>query len=222
MGGKLNFVLLGPPGAGKGTQAKLMVEKYQIPQLSTGDMLRAAIAAGSSLGEQVKGYVTSGGLVPDALVLDVLLDRLAKDDTRGGFILDGFPRTVGQAEGLEAKLPGLKRELGAVISIVVPDSALLSRLTGRRVCPGCGASFHLEFSPPKQAGRCDQCQGELIQRKDDSEAVIANRLQLYHEQTQPLENWYRQRNLLREVDGSGDIEMIFARICAIIDKLGPR
>ena len=215
----LNLVLLGPPGAGKGTQAKQLVERYHLPQISTGDMLRAAIAAGSPLGEQVKGYVTSGGLVPDELVLKVLLARLEQEDTKKGFILDGFPRTIPQAENLEKDLTKNKRPLVGVVSVTVPDKTLLGRLTGRRVCPGCGESFHLEFSPPKKGGICDQCHGALVQRKDDSEEVIANRLKLYHEQTEPLEKWYRERKLLHEVDGTGTIDVIFSRICDILDRL---
>ncbi len=214
-----NLILLGPPGAGKGTQAKMMVDKYGIPQISTGDLLRAAISSGSDLGKKVQSFVTSGGLVPDDLVLSVLLDRLEGKDCKKGFILDGFPRTLGQADSVGKALDKRGMPLSGVIAIIVPDQDLIDRLTGRRTCKACSTIFHLKFSPPAKEGVCDKCKGELIQRKDDSFEVISNRLKVYHEQTQPLIEYYGKRNLLHEVDGSGKIEMIFGKICDIIEGL---
>ncbi|NLI79303.1 MAG: adenylate kinase [Candidatus Riflebacteria bacterium] len=215
----LNLILMGPPGAGKGTQAKMLVEKYGIPQISTGDLLRAAIASGSELGSKVQSYVTSGGLVPDELVLDILLNRLAEKDCQAGFILDGFPRTVGQAGSLGKALTAKKMEMAAAIAITVADSELLDRLTGRRICKGCSSSFHVKFSPPKKDGVCDRCGGELQQRKDDTAEVISHRLHVYHEQTQPLIEYYRKAKIMHLVDGIGQIDVIFQNICAIIESL---
>lgn len=219
MSRNLNLIFLGPPGAGKGTQAKMIVDKYTIPQISTGDLMRAAVASGSSMGDKVKGYMAAGALVPDDLVVEILLERLAQDDCRDGFILDGFPRTVGQAESLEKALEKRNMKLSGVVAMMVPDEALLTRLTARRICKECGASYHLEFLKPKVAGKCDRCQGELYQRKDDSEEVILNRLKVYHDQTAPLIDFYQQRKTLYTVDGNKKIEMIFSEICDIIDSL---
>lgn len=215
----LNLIFLGPPGAGKGTQAKQVVEKYNIPQISTGDLMRAAISSKSAIGEKVKSYVSSGALVPDALVLEILLNRLADDDCSKGFLLDGFPRTVGQADSLEIALDEKKMPLAGVISMEVPDEVLVGRLTGRRICRKCGTSFHLEFLKPKIENVCDYCQGELYQRKDDTKEVISNRLKIYHEQTSPLIDFYGKKNLLASVDGNQKIEMIFQEICVIISKI---
>jgi adenylate kinase len=214
-----NLILLGPPGAGKGTQAKMMVDKFGIPQISTGDLLRAAISSGSELGNKVQSYVTSGGLVPDELVLSVLLARLEDKDCKKGFILDGFPRTLGQADSVGKALDSRGMPLSGVVAIMVPDQDLIDRLTGRRICKVCSTSFHLTFSPPSKEGFCDRCKGELYQRKDDSFEVISNRLKVYHDQTQPLIEYYGKRNLLHKVDGSGKIEMIFDKICDIIKGL---
>ncbi|PKL40967.1 MAG: adenylate kinase [Candidatus Riflebacteria bacterium HGW-Riflebacteria-1] len=215
----LNLIFLGPPGAGKGTQAKMIVDKYSIPQLSTGDLMRAAVSSGSPIGDKVKGYMAAGALVPDDLVVDILLDRLSGDDCRDGFILDGFPRTVGQAESLEAALKKRGMQLSGVVAMIVPDEALLARLTARRICRECSTSYHLEFLKPKVEGKCDRCQGELYQRKDDSEEVILNRLKVYHDQTAPLIDFYQTRKKLYTVDGNKKIEMIFSEICDIIDSL---
>ncbi|MBF0500120.1 MAG: adenylate kinase [Candidatus Riflebacteria bacterium] len=214
-----NLILLGPPGAGKGTQAKMLVDRYRIPQLSTGDMLRAAIASASELGKTVQSYVTSGGLVPDELVLSVLRERIAAPDCSAGYILDGFPRTVGQAESLEKLLIERGSPLAAVLSITVPDQELIDRLTGRRICTKCSSSFHLLFSAPKVADVCDHCGAALYQRKDDSREVITNRLKVYHEQTAPLIKFYQERKLLHTVEGRGKIEMIFGAVCDIMDGL---
>jgi adenylate kinase len=197
----------------------MLVEKYGIPQISTGDLLRAEIASGSELGKKVQSYVTSGGLVPDDVVLSALLTRLANPDCAKGFILDGFPRTVGQAESLSIALNERKSPLLGVISATVPDQDLIGRLTGRRICKSCSSSFHLQFSPPKVEGKCDRCAGELQQRKDDSVEVITHRLKVYHEQTAPLIEFYQKRKLLHAIDGSGKIEVIFKQMCDIIDVL---
>lgn len=215
----LNLIFLGPPGAGKGTQAKMIVDKYSIPQLSTGDLMRAAVSSGSPIGDKVKGYMAAGALVPDDLVVDILLDRLSGDDCRDGFILDGFPRTVGQAESLEKALVKRGMQLSGVVAMIVPDAALLTRLTARRICRDCSASYHLEFLKPKVEGKCDRCQGELYQRKDDSEEVILNRLKVYHDQTSPLIDFYQKQKKLYTVDGNKKIEMIFSEICDIINSL---
>jgi adenylate kinase len=218
-GRNLNLIFLGPPGAGKGTQAKMIVDKYNIPQISTGDLMRAAVSSGSSMGDKVKGYMAAGALVPDDLVVEILLERLSGDDCRDGFILDGFPRTVGQAESLEKALEKRGMKLSGVVAMMVPDEALLKRLTARRICKECSASYHLEFLKPKVEGKCDRCQGELYQRKDDSEEVILNRLKVYHDQTAPLIDFYQKRKALYTVDGNKKIEMIFSEICDIIDSL---
>jgi len=219
MSRNLNLIFLGPPGAGKGTQAKMIVDKYNIPQISTGDLMRAAVSSGSSMGDKVKGYMAAGALVPDDLVVEILLERLGGDDCRDGFILDGFPRTVGQAESLEKALEKRGMKLSGVVAMMVPDEALLKRLTARRICKECSASYHLEFLKPKVEGKCDRCHGELYQRKDDSEEVILNRLKVYHDQTSPLIDFYQQRKKLYTVDGNKKIEMIFSEICDIIDSL---
>jgi len=215
----LNLIFLGPPGAGKGTQAKMIVDKYNIPQISTGDLMRAAVSSGSSIGDKVKSFMASGALVPDDLVIEILLDRLSSDDCRDGFILDGFPRTVGQAEALDQQLNKKQMPLSGVVAMMVPDGVLTDRLTARRICRQCSASYHLEYLKPKIEGVCDRCQGELYQRKDDSEEVILNRLKVYHDQTSPLIDFYQKRKKLYTVDGNKKIEMIFSEICDIIDKL---
>lgn len=215
----LNLIFLGPPGAGKGTQARMIQEKYSIPQISTGDLMRSEISSGSSLGERVKSYIESGGLVPDELTLNILLNRINKDDCKNGYLLDGFPRTVGQAVALDKALAEKKSEISAVIALDVEDSELTSRLSDRRICKGCGDSYHLQFKKPRFAGKCDQCGGELYQRRDDSEEVIKNRLKTYHEQTAPLIDFYSQKKKLSKIHGKNKIEMIFSEICDIIDGL---
>lgn len=196
----------------------MMVDTYGVPQVSTGDMLRAAIASGSDLGKKVQSFVTSGGLVPDELVLSVLLRRIEEPDCSKGFILDGFPRTVGQAQELDKALSAIGGVTG-VIAITVPDEDLIERLTGRRTCKACSASCHIKFTPPKKDGVCDKCGGELIHRKDDTVEVISNRLKVYHSQTSPLIEYYGSRKLLHKVEGTGKIEMIFSKIRGIIDSL---
>jgi len=202
----MNIILLGPPGAGKGTQAKRLVEKYHIPQVSTGDMLREALKEGTPLGLEAKKYMDQGGLVPDSVVIGLVKERIQKPDAKGGYMLDGFPRTVGQADALNQVLTGLRRGIDHVISLSVDKGELLKRLTGRRACPLCGAVYHIEFAPPKTAGRCDACPGELFQREDDKEATILHRLQVYDDQTAPLIAYYEASGLLRSVNGLGTVD----------------
>ncbi|GAB4273043.1 MAG: adenylate kinase [Candidatus Rifleibacteriota bacterium] len=215
----LNIIFLGPPGVGKGTQAKQIADKYSIPQISTGDLMREAVSSGSPIGAKLQSFMSAGALVPDELVLEILLERIAKDDCKKGFLLDGFPRTVPQAEALDKALMERDLQLSGVVSIDAPDQILIGRLTARRICSKCGTSYHLEFLKPKREGICDKCSGELYQRKDDSEEVIRNRLKIYHEQTAPLVDFYQKKNLLYQVDGNKKIDMIFQEICDIIDKL---
>jgi len=208
----MDLILLGPPGAGKGTQAKFMVDRWNIPQVSTGDILRAAVREGTPLGVEAKGFMDRGELVPDRVVIGIIGERLKENDAVSGFILDGFPRTLPQAEALESILTDLGRDIDHVVSIEVEDEALIGRLTGRRMCKGCGESFHVMFNPPRKEGICDRCDGELYQRDDDKEETIRQRLKVYHDQTSPLIAFYSEKGSLREIDGSGDIKDIFARI----------
>ncbi|HEY6009618.1 MAG TPA: adenylate kinase [Geobacteraceae bacterium] len=212
----MKLILLGPPGAGKGTQAKRLVDKYSIPQISTGDMLRAAVRAGTQLGIEAKKFMDAGQLVPDSVVIGLIEERVAKPDCKGGFMLDGFPRTVGQADALKGVLSKKGMSIDHVISIEVPNEELVERLTGRRTCKACGAGFHVQFDPPKKAGVCDKCGGELYQRDDDKEATIRNRLKVYEDQTAPLIAYYKKAGLLRPIAGQGSIDDIFARITSVL------
>ena len=213
----MNLILLGPPGAGKGTQAKMLVETYGIPQISTGDMLREAVKNQTQLGLEAKKYMDAGQLVPDEVVIGLVKERLGRDDCAQGFMLDGFPRTVPQAEALDKVLAEMGKAIDHVISIEVPNEELLKRLTGRRTCRNCGQGYHVIFDPPKQDGVCDKCGGELYQRDDDNEATVANRLKVYEESTKPLINYYQAKGLLRPIDGVGAIKEIFERIKAVLD-----
>ncbi|MCJ7500136.1 adenylate kinase [bacterium] len=208
----MDFILLGPPGAGKGTQAKLMVDKWNIPQISTGDILRAAVREGTTLGVEAKGFMDRGALVPDRVVIGIIAERLTEEDAVNGFILDGFPRTIPQAEALQQILDGLNRAIDHVISIEVEDEELVTRLTGRRMCKECGESFHVVFNPSSSEGTCDRCSGELYQRDDDKEETIRQRLAVYSEQTQPLIAHYEEQGRLRRIPGTGSIENIFSRV----------
>ena len=201
----MNLILLGPPGAGKGTQAKMLTEEFSIPQISTGDILRAAVKQGTALGLKAKSFMDAGGLVPDEVVIGIVIERLQYDDCKNGFILDGFPRTVAQADALQENLKSLGKDLDRVVALRVDTEALVERLTGRRTCRSCGRGYHVRFDPPAVEGRCDSCGGELFQRDDDREATIRNRLDVYDEQTAPLISYYRHTGLLVEVDGMQDI-----------------
>jgi len=214
----MRIVLVGPPGAGKGTQAKLLEQAHQIPQISTGDILRAAVKQETSRGRQAKAYMDQGELVPDQLVTDIVEERLVAEDCRRGFILDGFPRTVAQAEALAQGLARQGEHLDAVMSVEVPREELVRRLSGRQVCRECGAMYHRIFSPPVHEGVCDKCQGMLYQRSDDQEETVAARLEVYARSTAPLLTYYRQRGLLREVEGMGSPEEVFARIVSCLQR----
>ncbi len=212
----MNIILLGPPGAGKGTQAKMLIDSYGIPQISTGDMLRAAVKNQTQLGLEAKKFMDSGQLVPDSVVIGLAKDRIAQPDCSKGFMLDGFPRTVPQAEALDKVLADMGKKLDHVISIEVANSELLGRLTGRRTCKACGQGFHVMFDPPKTAGKCDKCGGDLFQRDDDNETTVGNRLKVYDDQTKPLIDYYQAKGLLRPIDGVGAISDIFGRIKAVM------
>jgi adenylate kinase len=199
---------LGPPGAGKGTQARDLAQEWRIPHLATGDMLREAVAAGSPLGREAKGYMDQGALVPDDVIIRMMGERLGKADAGRGFILDGFPRTIAQAEALAKLLKDLGQSLDTVVYFDVSEPELLRRLTGRRVCRTCGHSYHMTSNPPKRAGVCDDCGGELYQRDDDAETTVRKRLDVYQRQTAPLLDYYRQRSLLATVSGEGPLATI--------------
>jgi adenylate kinase len=199
---------LGPPGAGKGTQARDLAQEWRVPHLATGDMLREAVAAGSPLGREAKGYMDQGALVPDDVIIRMMGERLGKADAGRGFILDGFPRTIAQAEALAKLLKDLGQTLDTVIYFDVSEPELLRRLTGRRVCRACGHPYHMTSNPPKRAGVCDECGGELYQRDDDAETTVRKRLDVYQRQTAPLLDYYRQRSLLATVSGEGPLATI--------------
>ncbi|MCI5697894.1 MAG: adenylate kinase [Porphyromonas somerae] len=208
----LRTILLGPPGAGKGTQAVKIVEKYHIPHISTGDIFRENIKNGTDLGNRAKAYMDRGELVPDELVVEIATDRLTKADCKNGFLLDGFPRTIFQAEKLDEFLEGRGEKLDKVINIDVEKSALVKRITGRRVCKQCGAGYHIENIPPKKEGVCDNCGGELIQREDDTEETVLNRIDVYNKQTRPLAEYYEKSGIIANIDGNKDLEDVLADI----------
>jgi len=212
----VRVAFLGPPGAGKGTQARELAREWGVPQIATGDMLREAVAAKTPLGLEAKRYMDQGALVPDEVVVGATAERLAAPDAARGFILDGFPRTIAQAEALARLLKDAGHALDVVLYFDVSEPELLRRLTGRRVCRACGHTYHLTSSPPKRAGVCDACGGELYQRVDDSEATVRNRLEVYRKQTAPLLDYYRQRNVLTTVSGEGSIEEIRDAIRAVV------
>jgi len=205
-------VLLGPPGAGKGTQAKLLQEEFAACQISTGDILRQAVAQQTPLGQEAAQYINRGALVPDDVIVNLVAERLKQKDCEKGFILDGFPRTIAQAESLDAILKRMNLSLNGVLSVQVPEQVIIERLAGRRTCKSCGALSHVVFNPPKKAGVCDRCGGELFQRDDDREETIAHRLKVYESQTAPLADYYRERGLLRAIDGVGAIDQIRTRV----------
>lgn len=208
----MRLLLLGAPGSGKGTQASRLRDRLGLPQLSTGDMLRQAVVAGTELGRKAKGYMDQGALVPDAVIIGLMRDRIRQPDCKSGYILDGFPRTVAQAVALDDMLASLGSRLDRVCEIQVPDGELLRRLAGRWLCKKCGASTHVDFRPPREAGRCDACGGPLIQRPDDTIETARKRLEVYRQETLPLVAYYQKQGILKTIDGLGTVEEIEARL----------
>ncbi|WP_053364788.1 adenylate kinase [Bacillus sp. FJAT-27245] len=215
----MNLVLMGLPGAGKGTQAEKIVEQYGIPHISTGDMFRAAMKEGTELGLKAKAFMDEGALVPDEVTIGIVRERLSKEDCEKGFLLDGFPRTVPQAEALESILDGLNKKIDYVLNIDVDKSILMERLTGRRICKNCGATYHLVFNPPAVEGVCDRCGGELYQRADDNAETVQNRLDVNMKQSKPLLDFYIEKGYLRNIDGQRDISEVFADIQTLLGGL---
>lgn len=215
----MRLIIFGPPGAGKGTVAKQVTESAGVPHISTGDMLRAAVAAGSELGRKVKSVLDSGGLVSDDLIIDLIRDRFTQPDVADGYLLDGFPRTMPQAEALAAVLAELGQKIDLVILIDVPDETIIERLAGRRVCIKCGATYHVKFSPPKAEGECDRCDGEVIQRDDDQPDTVRHRLATYANQTAPLVEYYEAQGVLQRFDNSGAPADTVARVLSALDAL---
>ncbi|OUP20849.1 adenylate kinase [Lachnoclostridium sp. An196] len=213
----MKIIMLGAPGAGKGTQAKKIAEKYQIPHISTGDIFRANIKNGTELGKKAKTYMDQGLLVPDELVCDLVVDRVKQEDCKNGYILDGFPRTIPQAESLDEALGQMGESLDYAINVDVPDEHIVNRMSGRRACVGCGATYHIVYAPTKKEGVCDVCGAELILRDDDKPETVQKRLSVYHEQTQPLIDYYKGKGILKDVDGTKDMDVVFQ---AITDILG--
>lgn len=211
----MKLILLGAPGAGKGTQAEKICEKFSIPQISTGNIIRAAMKQETEAGKKAQTFVNAGQLVPDAVVIEMVNERLKQDDCKNGFILDGFPRTVAQAEALEE----MGVPIDAVVDIQVPDAVITDRLSGRRACLACGATYHLEFNPSKLEGKCDRCGADLVVRKDDQPETIQERLKVYHDQTQPLVDFYRTRGVLKEVDGTKPVEEVTESTLAVVTSL---
>lgn len=214
----MKIIMLGAPGAGKGTQAKMIAEKCKIPHISTGDIFRANIKNGTELGAKAKSYMDKGLLVPDELVCDLVVDRIQQADCERGYILDGFPRTIPQAEALEAALNAIEQKLDFAINIEVPDDNIINRMSGRRACVGCGATYHLVFNPTKAPGVCDACGESLILRDDDKPETVKKRLDVYHDQTQPLIDFYSDRKVLVEVDGTQSMEKVFEDIMKILGE----
>ena len=212
----MKIIMLGAPGAGKGTQAKMIADKYGVPHISTGDIFRANIKNGTELGMEAKKYMDQGLLVPDELTVRILLDRVAQDDCKNGYVLDGFPRTIPQAEVLDSELTKLGDHIDYAINVDVPDENIVKRMSGRRACLTCGATYHIEHVPPKKEGICDVCGSELVLRDDDKPETVKNRLNVYHEQTQPLIDFYTEKGVLTTVDGTVPMEEVFAAITAIL------
>lgn len=213
----MKIIMLGAPGAGKGTQAKKIAEKYGIPHISTGDIFRANIKNQTELGKKAKGYMDQGMLVPDELTLELIMDRFTNADCKNGYVLDGFPRTIPQAEALTKALADQQDAVDYAINVDVPDEAIVSRMSGRRACLSCGGTYHIKFNPTRVEGVCDACGGELVLRNDDKPETVQKRLDVYHEQTQPLINYYQSQNILKEVDGTLPLEEVFQAIIAILE-----
>ena len=214
----MKLVLLGPPGAGKGTQAASIVEKYNVPHISTGDIFRKNLKEGTELGLEAKGFMDRGELVPDSLVVDIVIDRLSNDDVVNGYLLDGFPRTVVQAESLNEYLEKNEDSLDFVLNIKVDPNVLVERAVGRRICKNCGATYHVKFNQPKVEGICDKCGGQLYQRADDNEETVANRIKVYMDETSPLIDYYSKKKLLIDIDGQKDILEVFTDIVRILGE----
>lgn len=212
----MKLIMLGAPGAGKGTQAKKIAAKYQIPHISTGDIFRANIKAGTELGMKAKSYMDQGQLVPDEVTIGMLLDRISQDDCQNGYVLDGFPRTIPQAESLTAALKERGEKMDYAVNVDVPDANIVERMSGRRACLGCGATYHIVYNAPKAEGICDACGEKLVLRDDDKPETVQKRLSVYHEQTQPLIDYYKQEGILAEVDGTQDMEKVFQDIVRIL------
>ena len=212
----MKIIMLGAPGAGKGTQAKMIAEKYGIPHVSTGDIFRANIKNGTELGKKAKQYMDQGALVPDELTCDLVMDRIQQDDCKNGFVLDGFPRTIPQAEALDAALGKINEKMDYAIDVDVPDENIVNRMSGRRACLNCGATYHLISIPPKVEGICDRCGSEIVLREDDKPETVQKRLKVYHEQTQPLIEYYSGKGVLKEVDGTQPMDDVFAAIVKIL------
>lgn len=214
----MKIIMLGAPGAGKGTQAKKIADRYGIPHISTGDIFRANIKEGTELGRKAKSYMDAGNLVPDSLTLELVMDRIHQPDCENGYVFDGFPRTIPQAEALEKALKEDGQSIDFAIDIEVPDEHIVTRMGGRRACTGCGATYHMVFAPPKTEGVCDRCGGELTIRDDDKPETVQKRLGVYHQQTQPLIDFYQDKGCLVQVDGTKDVEEVFQNIRAILGE----
>ncbi len=212
----MKIIMLGAPGAGKGTQAKRIAEKYSIPHISTGDIFRANIKNNTELGQKAKTYMDQGLLVPDELVVDLVVDRLSQEDAKNGYVLDGFPRTIPQAEALDTALSKKSESVDYAVDVEVPDGDIIDRMSGRRSCSQCGASYHVTFNPPKEEGVCDACGAALILREDDKPETVAKRLSVYHEQTQPLIDYYTGKGIIKEVDGTMGMDEVFDAITKIL------
>ena len=214
----MKIIMLGAPGAGKGTQAKRIAEKYGVPHISTGDIFRANIKEGTELGKKAKSYMDQGLLVPDELTCDLVVDRISQPDAQKGYVLDGFPRTIPQAEALTAALEKRGEKIDYAIDVEVPDSNIIDRMSGRRACLSCGATYHLKYNPPKAEGQCDNCGASLVLRDDDKPETVRKRLDVYHSQTQPLIDYYKAAGALRGVDGTHDIDVVFQDIVGILGE----
>lgn len=214
----MKIVMLGAPGAGKGTQAIKIADKYDIPHISTGDIFRANIKGGTELGQKAKSYIDKGELVPDEVTIGMLLDRIAQDDCKNGYVLDGFPRTIPQAESLTEALKSQGDQIDFALNIDVPDEAIIERMSGRRACPKCGATYHIVYAAPKTENICDKCGTELIIRSDDKPETVKDRLNVYHQQTEPLIAYYKTAGVLREVDGTQGLPKVFEDVVAILSE----
>ena len=214
----MKIIMLGAPGAGKGTQAKMIADEYKVPHISTGDIFRANIKEGTELGMEAKKYMDQGLLVPDELTVKILLDRVAQEDCKDGYVLDGFPRTIPQAQVLDGELTKLGESIDYAIDVNVPDENIINRMSGRRACLACGATYHIAHVPPKQEGICDRCGKELVLRDDDKPETVKNRLEIYHEQTQPLIDFYTEKGVLKTVDGTVPMNEVFEAIVAILGE----